>query len=132
MSTAALLGMEAPLDCRDEWQRAMDDMSDLDLEADGDPARAAGLLRKRQDGLAINWGRKTVLILEFTRAFDMRVDWHILVDQHKTERYTACLGQVGLSRSCPSRWTSEGHTQSDSGPLLCYTLVCTAAKRRTC
>ena len=33
MSIASLLGMEAPLDCRDEcveWQRAMDDMSDLD------------------------------------------------------------------------------------------------------
>ena len=97
MSIASLLGMEAPLDCRDEWQRAMDDMSDLDLDADGDPALAAGLLRP--DRLAVNWGRKTVLILEFTRAFDSRVDWHILVDQHKTERYTslrnrlqACLG----------------------------------------
>ena len=80
MSIASLLGMEAPLDCRDEWQRAMDDMSDLDLDADGDPALAAGLLRKRPDGLAINWGRKTVLILEFTRAFDRRADWHVLVD----------------------------------------------------
>ena len=70
MSIASLLGMEAPLDCRDEWQRAMDDMSDLDLDADGDPALAAGLLRKRPDGLAINCGRKTALIL----AFDSRVD----------------------------------------------------------
>ena len=27
------------------------------------------------DGLSINWGRKTVLILEFTRAFDSRASW---------------------------------------------------------
>ena len=72
--------MEMPLDCRDEWQRAMDDMFDLDLDADGDPTREVGLLRKRPDELAMNWGSKTVLILEFTRALDSRVDWHILVD----------------------------------------------------
>ena len=45
MSTASL---QAPLGCRDEWQRAKDDMSDVDLDGDGDPARTARLLRKRQ------------------------------------------------------------------------------------
>ena len=105
MSIASLLGMEAPLDCRDEWQRAMDDMSDLDLDADGDPALAAGLLRKRPDGLAINWGRKTVLILEFTRAFDSRADWHILVDQHKTERYTSLRNRLQVCLG--SGWSVE-------------------------
>ena len=35
-STASLLGMEAPLDCHNEWQRAMDNSSNLDLDADGD------------------------------------------------------------------------------------------------
>ena len=56
MSVMSLLGMEAPLDCHDEWQRAMDDLSDLDLDGpDGDPALRAGLLRKRPDGFAINW-----------------------------------------------------------------------------
>ena len=103
MLTASLLGMEALFDCRHEpeWQRAMDDISVLALDADGDPAQAAGLLLKRQDGLALNWGHKMVLILEFTwaSAFDSRVDWHILVDQHITDQYAslrnrlqACLG----------------------------------------
>ena len=69
----------------------MDDMSYLDFDADRDPALAAGLLRKRPDGLAMTWGHKTVLILEFIRAFDSRVDWYILVDQRKTERYTSLL-----------------------------------------
>ena len=104
MSVMSLLGMEAPLDCRDEWQRAMDDLSDLDLDGpDGDPALGAGLLRKRPDGFAINWGRKTVLVLEFTRAFDSRADWHTIVDQHKTGRYTPLrnklLGCLGLGWS---------------------------------
>ena len=106
MSTASLLGIGAPLDCRNEWQRAIDDISDLDLAADGDPTLVAGLLCKRPDGLAINWGHKTVLILEFTR--DSRVDWHILVDQHKTDRYTslrnrlqACLRSGGSVEIMP-------------------------------
>ena len=71
------VGMEAPLDssCSDEWQRAMDNMSDPDLDTDGDPghsALTAGLLRKRPDGFAVNWGHKTVLIHELTRAIDSR------------------------------------------------------------
>ena len=78
MSTASLLGLEATLDCRDEWQRAMDNMSDLDLDSDGDPALAAGLCRKRPDGFAINRGSKTILILELTRAFDSRATGTIL------------------------------------------------------
>ena len=91
----------------------------------------AGLFGKRLDGLAINWGHRTVLILELIPALDSRVDWHILVDQHKAERYTSLRnrlhvsGQVEimpfcLSRSCPSRWTSpatpseKGHTPRDA------------------
>ena len=68
MSTASMLGKEAPLDFRYEWQRVLDYISDLDLDADGNPAPAAGLLRKCPVGLAVNWGHTTVLILEFTRA----------------------------------------------------------------
>ena len=102
MSAASLPGMEAPFDRRDELQRAMDEMSDLDLGADGDPALAAWLPRKRPDGLAINWGHKTVLIFDLTCALDSRVDWNILVNQHKTERCPSGIdcrpvsGQVGL------------------------------------
>ena len=48
MSAASLLGMEAPFDRRDDLQRAMDEMSDLDLDADGDPA---GCLASARTGL---------------------------------------------------------------------------------
>ena len=95
----------------------MDNMSDLDLDADGDPALAVGLLRKRPDGLAINWSHKTVLSLEFTLAFDSRVDWHILVNQHKTERYTSLRNRLQVCLLSGSRRASEGHSQRDRGPL---------------
>ena len=45
---------------RGSERRAMEDISDLDLDADGDQALAAGLLRKRPNGLAINLGHKMV------------------------------------------------------------------------
>ena len=49
MSTPTLLGMETPLYCRH------DGPTDLDLAADGDPALAAGLLRKRQDVFTVRY-----------------------------------------------------------------------------
>ena len=91
--------------------RAIDDMSDLDLYADWNPALAAGLLRKRPDGFALNWGSETVLILEFIRAFDSRADWQVLVDQHKTEQYTLLQNRLQAI-----------------GWLHCHAAVCKAAK----
>ena len=55
MSFISLPGIEASLDCCDELQRAMSDLSDLELDGpDGDPALGAGLLRKRPDRFAKN------------------------------------------------------------------------------
>ena len=47
--------MEVPIAYCDEWQQALDNMPNLDLDTDGDPALAAWLLCKCPDGLAINW-----------------------------------------------------------------------------
>jgi hypothetical protein len=61
MTVDALLVLEAPLDCHAEWQRAVDELRELDLETEEDSDLAAGLLRKRPDGLAFNWGSKIIL-----------------------------------------------------------------------
>ena len=45
--------MEVPLAYCDEWQRALDNMPNLDLDADRDPALAAWLLCKRPDVLSL-------------------------------------------------------------------------------
>ena len=102
MTVDALHGLEAPLDCQDEWQRAVDELVELDLETGDDLAAAAGLLRKRPDGFAFNWSSKTVLILEFTRAYDWRDTWHTDMDRLKTERYVPLRDK--LSHSLPSGW----------------------------
>ena len=119
--TASLLGMEAPLDCRNEWQRlgAMDHISNLDLDADGDLTLVVGLLRKHQSG-----GTKRSLSLSSpapSTAGSTGTFSSISTKQSDTRpsgidcRHVS--GQVGLSRSCPSRWASEGHTKSDHGEL---------------
>ena len=56
MTVDALRGLVAPLDCQADWQRAVDELHKPDLEIEEDPAAAAGLLRKRPDGFALNWG----------------------------------------------------------------------------
>ena len=49
---AALGNIKAPLDYRDTWQRACDDITDQDLEGSDDADTSAELLRKRPDALA--------------------------------------------------------------------------------
>jgi len=103
MTVESLRGVEAPLDCRDEWQRALDELTDSDLA--GPEAVAADMLRKRPDGIALHWGEKTVLILEFTRGYDWRASWHDDIDQVKTGRYTPLLDK--LSHCLGQGWTVE-------------------------
>jgi hypothetical protein len=103
MTVESLRGIEAPLDCRDEWQRALDELTDSDLA--GPEAVAADMLRKRPDGIALHWGEKTVLILEFTRGYDWRASWHDDIDQVKTGRYTPLLDK--LSHCLGQGWTVE-------------------------
>ena len=55
---------------------------------DSDDADASDqLLRKRLDTLALHWKTKTVAILEFTRGYNWRPNWHTETDQYKTDRY---------------------------------------------
>jgi hypothetical protein len=107
MTVAALRRVEAPLDCRDEWQRALDEFgdSDSDLEVSRQETADTGLGRKRPDGVAFHWGRKTVLVLEFTRAYDWRADWFEVTDRAKTERYTPLRDK--LAHCLGSSWTVQ-------------------------
>jgi hypothetical protein len=105
MTVDALRGLEAPLDCHAEWQRAVDELRELDLETEEDSDLAAGLLRKRPDGFAFNWGSKIILILEFTRAYNWRATWHTDMDQVKTQRYVPLRDK--LSGCLPAGWTVD-------------------------
>lgn len=98
---AAMSSIDAPLHYRDTWQRACDDITDQDLEGSDDADTSAELLRKRPDALALRWKTKTVAILEFTRGYDWRPNWHTETDQYKTARYLPlrdklqkCLGDA--------------------------------------
>ena len=101
MSTFSLrlLGMEVPRDCRDECGSKLWTTLLIHLEIDGDQDLGAGLLRKRPNEFAMNWGHKTVLILEFTCAFDSRANRYTLADQHKTDhRIATPLSGIGCRR----------------------------------
>ena len=103
---ASLSCVEAPLDCRDTWQRTCDELAESDLEGpEDDSDLCAGLLRKRPDALAFRWGSKSVMILEFTRGYDWRPDWHRDTDRYKTERYL-CLRDK-LLRCLGDGWSVE-------------------------
>ena len=61
--------------------------------------------RLRPDGWAISWGRRQVLLLELTRAYDGRQDWHLTTDNLKVQRYAQVQAQ--MQRLLPSGWTVE-------------------------
>ncbi len=118
----ALRGLEAPLDCHAEWQREVDELRELDLETEEDSDFAAGLLRKRPDGFAFNWGSKINLILELTRAYDWCATWHtdIMMDHVKTQRslrdkLSGCLPAGWTVDKLPYRWGYAARSTSRPG-----------------
>ena len=102
MTVDALCGLETPLDCHADWQRAVDELQEPDLEAAEEPASSAGLLRKRPDGFAFNWDGRSILILEFSRAYDWRATLHTDMDHFKIERYVPLRDK--LTRYLPAGW----------------------------
>ena len=104
ITVAGLLGLQAPVDRRDEWCRAWDALHDEALEVTGDAVGLSGLLRKRPDAAAIHWSGRVLLLLEFTRAGDGREDWHTVTDTYKMQRYQQV--QERLAEQLPS-WSVE-------------------------
>ena len=87
---ASLSCVEAPLDCRDTWQRSCDELAESDSEGpEDDSDLCAGLLRRRPDALAFRWGSKSVMILEFTTERYLRLG----------DKLLRCLGG-----GCQWRW----------------------------
>ena len=70
----------------------------------------AGIARKRPDGFAVNWARRTFYILEYTRCYDSSVDALERADSFKTERYEPLLR--ALSQRLGRAWSGRTLTFS--------------------
>ena len=73
-TVADILGLPQPEDRLGEWQQAWDEIEDMYLEGEGEPADAdATFQRTRPDAWAVSWDKaekRSLLILEFTRPND--------------------------------------------------------------
>jgi ribonuclease HI len=88
-TVAGLQGLPQTEARLDEWQRAWDEVADAHLEGEeelNDTDRA--IQRKRPDAWAVNWDKRRLLILEFTRPNDRCEQSLHDTDALKTARYT--------------------------------------------
>ena len=89
-----LLLWEAELDCAGQqagWYWLVDQMEREVLLYRG---MAQELARKRPDGLVVKWQKLEVFLLEFTRAWDAKPDYRLVVRERKTARYAPLLARV--------------------------------------
>ena len=61
--------------------------------------------RQRPDAVAVEWNKRAIYILEFTRAGDSRQDFHVHTDSAKVERYTPLRDR--LREVVPGGWRVE-------------------------
>ena len=61
-----LLGFPHPEEQHSEWQRAWDELSDVQLEVQEEDTEGR-IQQKRPDAWAVNWEERRLLIMEFTR-----------------------------------------------------------------
>jgi hypothetical protein len=99
-----LLGLPQPEGQIDEWQRAWDELTDVRLE--GEPEgwetdAATAIQRKRPDAWAVHWGKRNLIILEFTGPNDRCATALQDTDAYKRDRYTPrCrTGSLGILRA---------------------------------
>jgi len=103
---SSLRAVDVPLDLYDQWNRMIDDLEEIDPDADMTDSNSQQVLaRLRPDAWAISWGKRQVLLLEFTRAHDWRQDWFHSTDELKTQRYSQL--QIRMQDALPSGWTVE-------------------------
>jgi len=88
-TVAGLQGLPQPEARLDEWQRAWDEITDMHMEGEGEQSDADGATqRKRPDAWGVNWEKRCLLILEFSRPNDRcELSLHD-TDTFKTARYT--------------------------------------------
>lgn len=103
---SSLRAIDVPLDLYDTWNRMVDDLEEVDSNVDSTDLNSQQVLaRLRPDAWAISWGKRQVLLLEFTRAHDGRQDWFHSTDELKTQRYSQL--QIRMQDALPSGWTVE-------------------------
>jgi hypothetical protein len=70
-TVAGLQGLQQPEELIDVWQRAWDEITDMQLDGEGEhtDTHAVGQ-RKRLDAWAVHWDKQCLLTLEFTRRND--------------------------------------------------------------
>ena len=96
-TVAGLLGLPQSEDRLGEWQRAWDEIEDMHLDGEGDPADAdAAFQRKRPDAWAVSWDKRSLLILEFTRPNDRCALSLQDTDAYKIERYTPLRNRLAV------------------------------------
>ena len=88
-TVAGLQGLPQPEARLDEWQKAWDEVNEVHLEGEGEQSDSdTATQRKRPDAWAVNWVKRCLLILEFTRPNDRcELSLHD-TDTFKTARYT--------------------------------------------
>ena len=90
LTVVGLQNLNPPSDRLDEWYRAMDEVTDEQLEAEVGEEEASSLvsmLRKRPDAWAVSWEARKLFIMEFTRPNDKESDFSQSTDSVKSERY---------------------------------------------
>ena len=70
---------------------ALIEQIEVEIEQLGVHLKSCSLGRKRPDGVALNWQRRTVHLLEYTRCFDSEVTALISADEFKERKYTPLL-----------------------------------------
>jgi ribonuclease HI len=90
LTVAGLQSLNPPSHRLDEWYRAMDEVTDEQLEAEVGEEEAsslASMLRQRPDACAVSWEARKLFIMEFTRPNDKESDFSHNTDRVKSERY---------------------------------------------
>jgi hypothetical protein len=107
LTVSGLRGIPVPEDAMTDWHRMCDELTDHDIapETDTDPALDSGIRRKRPDGWALHWGRRTIRVLEFTRCNDYRPAWREETEEYKTGRYQPLRDR--MLAALPRGWSVE-------------------------
>ena len=87
LTVGGLQGLNPPSDRIDEWYRALDEVTDEQLEAEVGEEESISILRKRPDAWAVSWAERKLFIMEFTRPNDKDVDFSLSTDRRKSDRY---------------------------------------------
>jgi hypothetical protein len=87
LTVVGLQGLNPPSNRLDEWYRALDEMTDEQLEVEVGEEEASSILRKRPDAWAVSWEARKLFIMEFTRPNDKDSGFSLSTDRMKSERY---------------------------------------------